>query len=85
MKIISHRGNLNGPYPKKENSPEYIKIALKKGFDVEIDVWLIDKKIWLGHDAPTYKTNIKFLKNKKLWCHAKNYDAFLFLKKKKRI
>ena len=83
MKIISHRGNLNGPNPKKENSPKYIKTALKKGYDVEVDVWLIDKKLWLGHDSPIYKTNINFLKNKKLWCHAKNTDAFLFLKKKK--
>ena len=24
MKIISHRGNLNGPDPQKENSPEYL-------------------------------------------------------------
>ena len=29
MKIIAHRGNLSGPDPLRENSPEYIEEALK--------------------------------------------------------
>ena len=62
MKIISHRGNLNGPDPQKENSPEYLAKALEKGFDVEIDIWLKEKEdIYLGHDEPTYLIDLKFI------------------------
>ncbi len=35
MRIISHRGNIEGPIPEKENCPEYINSALAQGFDVE--------------------------------------------------
>ena len=28
MKLIAHRGNINGPYPLEENNPEYIDIAI---------------------------------------------------------
>ena len=31
MYLISHRGNLNGILPEKENNPKYLKIALEKG------------------------------------------------------
>jgi hypothetical protein len=75
MILISHRGNLDGSFPNKENSPEYIKKALLKGFDVEIDVWFVNSCFFLGHDEPKYKINIDFLENKKLWCHAKNLNA----------
>ncbi len=36
--IISHRGNLDGPIPERENSPDYIDQAIKWGFVVEIDI-----------------------------------------------
>ena len=39
MILISHRGNLKGINPQRENEPLYIVEALEKGFDVEIDVW----------------------------------------------
>ena len=38
MKIISHRGNIRGPNPEKENRPSYIDCALGNGYDVEIDI-----------------------------------------------
>lgn len=75
MKLISHRGNLNGPNPNKENDPQYITDTLKLGYDVEIDVWYIDKKFYLGHDYAKYEIDIEFLLNEKLWCHSKNLDA----------
>jgi len=81
MIFISHRGNLDGKVPNNENSPEYISKALSKGFDVEIDVWFVENNFFLGHDAPEYKINSKFLENDKLWCHAKNIDALLNLSK----
>ena len=81
MILISHRGNLNGKKVDEENSPKYIIKALEEGFDVEIDVWYINNNFFLGHDGPEYKVEIKFLENKKLWCHAKNLDALLHLSK----
>jgi hypothetical protein len=79
MKFISHRGNLTGVYPEKENSPAYIQEALSAGFDCEIDVWYIDGKLLLGHDAPTYTTTVEFLQDNRLWCHAKNAEALEFM------
>jgi len=28
MKLIAHRGNINGPNPEKENHPDYINTAI---------------------------------------------------------
>jgi len=75
MKLISHRGNLNGRIPERENSPDYIKEALELGYDVEIDVWFIDDVYYLGHDEPQYIINVEFLKNEKFWCHAKDIQT----------
>ena len=75
MKLISHRGNLSGPKPDLENSPQYIQEALTLGLDVEIDVWLVKEQLFLGHDEPQYEIDLDYLKNEKFWCHAKNPDA----------
>ena len=78
MKIISHRGNLNGVDPKRENTELYIDEAIEKGFDVEIDVWIDGDKLMLGHDKPERETSIEFLHDRRehLWIHAKNIRAF---------
>jgi hypothetical protein len=76
---IAHRGNLEGPNPERENHPKYIQEALNQGFDVEIDVWKIQGGLFLGHDKPQYSTTLEFLKNPKLWCHAKNLEALTFM------
>jgi len=81
MKLIAHRGNIKGRFPEMENNPSYVSEALKKGFDVEIDVWKIDNKLFLGHDKPEFSISLDFLKNEKLWCHAKNISALYFLLK----
>ena len=81
MILISHRGNITGPNPERENSIEYITEALDKGYSVEIDIWLVDGNIYLGHDEPEYETTLDFLKNERLWCHCKNIDALWFLLK----
>lgn len=75
MILISHRGNLRGPNKERENSILYVQEALQAGYDVEVDVWYLDKQFWLGHDEPLYKTNRGFLANSFLWCHAKNLEA----------
>ena len=76
MKLISHRGNINGRDESRENHPEYIQSALDKGYDVEIDVWLTSyNQFYLGHDKPQYFVKSEFLEKDGLWCHAKNIDA----------
>ena len=75
MKLISHRGNLEGKINDLENKPDYILDALNKGFEVEVDIWYHKKKLYLGHDEPLYKTDLLFLGDNRLWCHAKNREA----------
>ena len=75
MILISHRGNISGAHPEDENSPLYIVKALDMGYQVEIDVWLIDGAFYLGHDEPQYKIRESFLMNNSFWCHAKNLEA----------
>ena len=77
MKIISHRGNIRGPIPDKENRPSYIDCALCNGYDVEIDVRIIDNELWLGHDKPQYKITHKWLDCRKdnLWIHCKDLET----------
>lgn len=77
--LIAHRGNILGPNPDRENSPDYIKEALDQGYHVEIDVWKIDDKFVLGHDKPQYEVKAKYLNNKYFWLHAKNIEAVSYL------
>ena len=76
MIFIAHRGNVDGKKIAEENKPSYIEAALSLGYDVEVDIWHIDDGWFLGHDKPQYKIDISFLKNERLWCHAKNIQAF---------
>jgi hypothetical protein len=46
MIIISHRGNLNGYNKNLENNPGYILSAIKYGYHVMCDIWLIDNNIY---------------------------------------
>ena len=79
MLYIAHRGNTVKKDPSRENSPEYITEALNKGYDVEIDVWLIQGKFFLGHDGPTFYVDEEFVCQKHLWVHTKNIDALNYL------
>lgn len=80
MILISHRGNIKGKQPKLENNPTYIDLAIKKGYNVEVDVWY-DNGFYLGHDFPQYEISFNYLINDKLWCHAKNIEAIIEMKK----
>ena len=75
MIVIAHRGNINGPNPEMENHPEYIESALHMGYDVEVDVWSVGGKFFLGHDEPKHEIDWKLLNRSGLWCHAKNSSA----------
>jgi len=83
MIYIAHRGNLNGPDPINENKPEYLLETIKQNFFVETDLWVIDNKLYLGHDEPQYEININFLLNikDKLFCHCKNIEALYYITK----
>ena len=79
MKLISHRGNIDGKQLDLENDPEYIERALDKGYDVEIDVWY-DNGFYLGHDKPQYEISSNYLVDNRFWCHAKNGEALVKMK-----
>ena len=78
--FISHRGNINGRVPENENHPDYIDEAIHAGYEVEIDVWYWDSKLWLGHDHPEHKISIQWLleRHGKLWIHCKNHQAMSY-------
>ena len=79
MKLIAHRGNVNGPDPLTENTPEKIESAITAGYDVEIDIWYDEEgKLWLGHDEPTYEITWWWLAGKQeyLWIHCKDFRTF---------
>lgn len=84
MRLIAHRGNRCGPDPSNENNPSYIDEAIRRGYDVEIDVRLIDGGLYLGHDKPQYEVDIKYLHDisKYAWIHCKNLEALDFFLKK---
>jgi len=78
MILISHRGNINGTDKKEENSPFYLKKALKDDYDVELDIWYIEKTWKTEHNEPLYEFNFndfdEYLNN--MWFHCKNIEAY---------
>jgi hypothetical protein len=77
MKLIAHRGNIDGTQKEYENMPDYIEHALSLGFDSEIDVRVKNGKLFLGHDEPQYELNIDWLEKyyTKLWLHCKDIEV----------
>lgn len=78
IKLIAHRGLVNGPNKLLENNPDTIMSALAQGFDCEVDLWVIDDELYLGHDAPQYKITEQFLKQSGLWIHCKHLPALAY-------
>jgi hypothetical protein len=77
MILISHRGNIDGKNEARENHPDYINEAIGYGWDVEIDVWMIEGVLFLGHDEPQYGVTRYWLNERceRLWIHCKNIEA----------
>jgi hypothetical protein len=79
MKLIAHRGNIDGPNSSKENHPEYIEAAIADGYDVEIDLRYdkVTETLWLGHDEPKYQVTAWWLAKRcsNLWIHCKSLDT----------
>jgi len=53
------------------------------GYDVEIDVHLIEGIFYLGHDSPEYEITLQWLNDRstKLWVHCKNLECIEYLNK----
>lgn len=79
MIIISHRGNIDGRVPDLENHPNYVLDAVTAGYNVEVDLWYVHSKLYLGHDEPQYEIDSSFLYRAPLWIHAKSIDAAYYL------
>ena len=81
MKLISHRGNINGKILDLENNPNYIDSAIEQGYDVEIDLWFKDHTFFLGHDEPQYEVDLNWLTNRhlKLWVHCKDLQTLSYM------
>lgn len=77
MKLIAHRGNIDGPSEDTENTCETIDLAIERGFDAEVDVWVFNGEIFLGHDAPSLKIDKRWMNERhhRLWVHCKNTEA----------
>jgi|688.fasta_scaffold1410600_2 hypothetical protein len=77
MILISHRGNLIGKDPSKENNPTYIQAALTAGYHCEIDLRMEQGQLYLGHDAHQYLITADFLlqRSDRLWVHCKDVNA----------
>ena len=65
MLLISHRGNCDGLNQKQENTPDYIDAAINRGYDVEVDIWFLDDKFWLGHDRGDHEIAKEWLFDRK--------------------
>lgn len=89
IKIIAHRGNLEGPNLFHENDPECLaEILAKTDFDIEIDVRVgyenTNQYFMLGHDYGQHKIEANELLgrtfcNPRVWMHAKSIETFLVL------
>jgi hypothetical protein len=86
MKLIAHRGNIDGPNPSEENSLEYIDSALNKGYDVEVDIFYntFSDSLYLGHDDSQHVVERYWLASRieKLWIHCKNIEALYYFSSK---
>lgn len=81
MRIIAHRGLINGPNDELQNRPEKVMEALSLGFDAEIDVWFDRGRWYLGHDGMDHEVPLSWLMTERLWIHCKNIPAFYNLRR----
>ena len=77
MKIISHRGNINGRNAQKENTLKQIIKCIEMGYDVEVDIRRRGNKFYLGHDKEDMiiEENQLFELSEKLWIHCKDLNS----------
>lgn len=74
MLLISHRGNISGRNPERENTAKYIEEALNLGYWVEVDLWQdACSELFFGHDCYSgEKADKNLLLNPKILAHCKD-------------
>jgi len=75
MIYIAHRGNVSGSDRTCENSPDYLRSALYKGYHVECDIRTYNGKLYLGHDEPKYPCEMELLQSWGVWIHCKDVES----------
>jgi len=81
MKLIAHRGLVGGPNKSLENRPDVVLDTLSAGFDCEVDLWIVDDRLYLGHDRPQHNVTVDFIATSGLWIHAKSLATLAWLAK----
>lgn len=83
MRIISHRGNLNGPDSEIENLPEQIDKCIALGLECEIDLRYDKSQLYLGHDIGQYQIDLDWLidRSSHIWIHCKDAYSLFYLTK----
>ena len=74
----AHRGLMHGPNREIENKTATIDIALNNDFDVELDLWVLNNKFYLGHEISSIEeVDFGYIEERKenLWIHVKNTSA----------
>ncbi len=77
MKIISHRGNIDGPGSDCER--DRVEMAIDAGFYVELDVRRAFNELMIGHDKLLYKLPVDWIRKPladRFWFHAKDVATF---------
>jgi hypothetical protein len=81
---ILHRGLQNGPDKALENKEELLWKCIGEGWDIEVDCWIRDGAIWLGHDEPTtLLQDVQLLSCPKAWIHCKNLAMLQYMTERK--
>ena len=77
MRLISNRGNIDIWNPDLENTQEYIQTAINQGYEVKIDLWTKDNKLYLGTNEPTQPLDFDWFErnNGRLWIQCRTIDV----------
>ena len=77
MRIIAHRSNFNGPSSVTENTLDAMRKCIEIGFDVEVDIRVVEGTLYLGHDSIQEQVShdTLFKLSDRLWIHCKNIEA----------
>lgn len=77
MILIAHRGNIDGKVVDLENRPDYVDRAIALNYDVEIDLWVTNGFLYVGHDSGQYQISWEWLRQRmqRLWVHCKSIEA----------
>jgi hypothetical protein len=77
---IANKGNLFGVIESVENTQEYLEEAIKAGFLVKVDLWVINGKMCSGENYPSYKISFNDILNpSKILFQTRNSAAFSYI------